>query len=163
MHFSVWLTIFIMSQCHLKRNLWSGFVITSGVSSSVDVIIENKIIIKVNNPGLWWGCRDMWALGTGCVGLVTFLSDHRPANSNTTLARGAGPLWSHQPHICCFNNNKHTKKFVIIDQFDVKWRCWEALQHWIWDLGLVLNRHRILNLVILVTSSSSPVLVVWSE
>ena len=30
-------------------------------------------------------------------------------------------------------------------------------------LGLVLKRHRILNLVILVTSSSSSVLVVWSE
>ena len=103
---------------------------------------------------------------TCCVGLLTFLSDHQtycPANSNITLARGAGPLWSHQLHICCFNNNKHTKKFVIIDQFDVKWRCWEALQHWIWDLGLVLNRHRILNLVILVTSSSNPVLAVWSE
>ena len=49
-----------------------------------------------------------------------------PANSNITLAWGTGPLCSHQLHICCFNNNKHRKKFLIIDQFDVKWHCLES-------------------------------------
>ena len=71
----------------------------------------------------------VWHVGICCVGLLTFLSDHQtycPANSNITLARGAGPLCSHQLHICCFNNNKHRKKFLIIDQFDVKWHCWES-------------------------------------
>ena len=112
--------------------------------------LENKI--------KWWKSTiqlydeaPVWHVGRCCVGLLTFLSDHRPANSNITLAWGAGPLCSHQLHICCFNNNNHRKKFLIIDQFDVKWHCLVSLQQCIWDWSG--NRNRILNLVILVTSS----------
>ena len=80
------------------------------------------------NPQSQFLRRLPWHVGRCCVGLLTFLSDHCPssqlANSNITLAWGAGPLWSHRLHICCFNNNKHRKKFVIIDQFDESGSAW---------------------------------------